>query len=83
MMENDPLIVQSHSKLLASAERVVVLADSRKLRQHSAMVVIPLGRIASVVTDWQALPEDLEPFRLAGIEIVVAPPEVYAASDAA
>ena len=84
MMENDPLIVQSHTKLLASAERVVVLADSRKLRQQSSMVVIPLSRIATVVTDWEALPEDLEPFRLAGNEVIVAPPEAYAAaSDAA
>ncbi len=72
LMENDPLIVQSHHRLLASAERVVVLADSRKLRQHSSMIVIPLSRIAVIVTDSEASPQELEPFRAAGIEIVQA-----------
>ncbi len=72
MMENDPLIVQSQNKLLASAERVVVLADSRKLRQYSSMIVIPLARIATVITDWEATPEEVEPFRAAGIEVVIA-----------
>ena len=72
MMENDPLIVQSQNKLLASAERVVVLADSRKLRQNSSMIVIPLARIDTIVTDWEATEEELEPFRAAGVEIVIA-----------
>jgi len=84
MMENDPLIVQSHNKLLASAERVVVMADSRKFRQHSSMIVIPPERIAMIITDWEARPEDLEPFRAAGIEIVVvANQEEESASQAA
>jgi DeoR family transcriptional regulator, ulaG and ulaABCDEF operon transcriptional repressor len=72
MMENDPLIAQSHNKLLASAERVVVLADSRKLRQHSAMIVMPLARMATLVTDSGATLQELEPFHAAGIEIIQA-----------
>lgn len=70
LMENDPLIAQAHDRLLASAERVVVLADSRKLRQHSAMIVIPLSRVAVLVTDSQATAQELEPFRAAAIEII-------------
>ncbi len=72
LTENDPLIVQSHNKLMASAERVVVLADSRKLRQHSSMIAIPLPRIATIVTDDMAEPHELEPFRAAGIEVIQA-----------
>lgn len=72
LTENDPLIVQAHNKLLASAERVVVLADSRKLRQHSSMIAIPLSRVATLVTDGDATPTELEPFRAAGIEIIRA-----------
>ena len=72
LMENDPLIAQSHTKLLASAERIVVLADSRKLRQHSAMIVMPLSRIATLVTDSQATMQELEPFRAAGVDIIQA-----------
>lgn len=72
LMENDPLIVQSHNRLLACAERVVVLADSRKLRQHSSMLVIPLSRVAVIVTDGEASPQELEPFRAAGIDVIQA-----------
>ena len=72
LTENDPLIVQAHNKLLASAERVVVLADSRKLRQHSSMIAIPLLRLAVIVTDSEATAHELEPFRAVGIEIVQA-----------
>jgi len=71
MMETDPLIVQAQIKLLERAEKVVILADSRKLRQRSSMVVAPLARIATVITDSGASPEDLEVLRAAGIETVV------------
>jgi DeoR family ulaG and ulaABCDEF operon transcriptional repressor len=47
------------------------MADSRKLRQRSSMVVAPLSRIATVVTDSGAAPEELEMLRAAGIETVV------------
>ncbi len=78
LMENDPLIVQATNKLLGSAERVVVLADSRKLRQHSAMISIPLSRVTVIVTDNEATEGELEPFRAAGIAILQAEPEAVA-----
>jgi DeoR family transcriptional regulator, ulaG and ulaABCDEF operon transcriptional repressor len=75
LMETDPLVVQAELKLLQCAERVVVMADSRKLRQRSSMVVAPLSRIATVVTDSGASPEELEMLRAAGIETVVVTAE--------
>jgi len=71
MMENDPLIVQSQSRLLDSADELVVLADSRKLRQRSSMLVAPLGRISRVITDSAAAAEDLDALRQAGVEVSV------------
>lgn len=75
LTENDPLIVQAHNKLLGSAERVVVLADSRKLRQHSAMISIPLSRVGVIITDSEATQAELDPFRAAGITTIQAEPE--------
>ena len=72
MMETEPLIVQAERKLLARADKLVVLADSRKLRQRSAMVVAGLDRIASVITDDGAREDELEPLRAAGVEVIVA-----------
>jgi hypothetical protein len=34
------------------------------------MIVLPLSRLAVLVTDNQATPQELEPFRAAGIEII-------------
>jgi len=61
--------------LLECAERLVILADSRKLRQRSSMIVAPLARIATVITDSGVAPEELEMLRAAGIETVVVEPE--------
>ena len=83
IMENDPLVAQSQSRLMASAEEVVVLADSRKFRQRSSMIVVPPARLTRIITDEGVLPEDVEPFRAAGIDIVIAAAEETNISDVA
>lgn len=80
MMETDPLIVQAQMTLLECAEKLIILADSRKLRQRSSMVVAPLSRIAAVITDSGAAPEELDMLRAAGIETVVVEPDEMADS---
>ncbi|GAB0119329.1 DeoR/GlpR family DNA-binding transcription regulator [Acidisoma sp. 7E03] len=80
MMETDPLIVQAQMTLLECAEKLVILADSRKLRQRSSMVVAPLSRVATVITDSGARPEELEMLRAAGIETIVVEPDEAAES---
>jgi DeoR family ulaG and ulaABCDEF operon transcriptional repressor len=72
IMEADPLIVQSHVRLLRRCEQLVVLADRSKLLQRSSMVVAGLERITVLVTDEGARDEDLEPLRSAGVRIVRA-----------
>jgi DeoR family ulaG and ulaABCDEF operon transcriptional repressor len=72
LMETDPLIIQAQSKLLKRADRIVVMADSRKLRQRSSMIVAPLERISTLITDDGAQDDELELFRKSGIEVIVA-----------
>ncbi|HET6629988.1 MAG TPA: DeoR/GlpR family DNA-binding transcription regulator [Woeseiaceae bacterium] len=72
VMETDPLIVRAQTRLLKRADELVVMADSRKLRQRSSMIVAPLDRISTLVTDDGAKDEELDLFRQAGIEVVVA-----------
>lgn len=72
IMENDPLIVHSETALFERAEEVIVLADSRKLKQRSAMVVAPLARITTLITDSDAATEDLDVLRQAGLTVIVA-----------
>jgi DeoR family ulaG and ulaABCDEF operon transcriptional repressor len=70
MMEADPLIVQAQTRLLKRADELVILADSRKFRQRSSMIVAPLERISTIVTDDGVKDEDLELFRSAGIKVI-------------
>jgi len=72
VMETDPLYVQAGIRLLERAERLVVMADSRKLRQRSSMIVAGLDRVSVLITDSGAGAEELEVVRRAGVQIVVA-----------
>jgi DeoR family ulaG and ulaABCDEF operon transcriptional repressor len=75
IMEADPLIVHSQTRLLRRCEQIVVMADSRKLRQRSSIVIVPLERVHTLVTDDGATEEELEPFRAAGVKVIRAPVE--------
>lgn len=72
VMEADPLIVQSQVRLLRRCEQLVVLADHRKLRQRSSIVVAALEKISTLVTDERTPDEDLEALRTAGIRVIRA-----------
>jgi DeoR family ulaG and ulaABCDEF operon transcriptional repressor len=70
MMETDPLIVQAQAKLLKRADELVVMADSRKLRQRSPMIVATLERISTLITDDRATDEELDLLRGAGVKVI-------------
>ena len=72
IMQTDPLIVHSETELLDRTEQIIVLADSRKLRQQSAMIVAPISRVATLITDSDAQSKDLEALKAAGVNIIVA-----------
>ena len=72
LMEADPLIVQAEMKLLKRAEQIIVLADSRKLRLRSSIIVAPLSRIATVITDEGIRAEELDMLHSAGVNVVIA-----------
>lgn len=73
MMDTDPLVVKSELRLMRLANQLIVLADSRKLRQGGSMVVVGLDRISTLITDDGATDNELSVFRSAGIEVIVAP----------
>jgi len=72
VMETDPLIARAQTRLLKRADKVIVMADASKLRKRSSMIVCGLERIAVLVTDNGAAAADLEVYRSAGIEVIVA-----------
>jgi DeoR family transcriptional regulator, ulaG and ulaABCDEF operon transcriptional repressor len=70
MMETDPVIVRAHDKLLKRSDELIVLADSRKLRQRSPLIVARLDCIDTIITDDGATDEELNVFRAAGVKVI-------------
>ena len=50
-MEADPLLIQAEQKLIGQADELVVLVDSSKFDQRSSLVLCPLSRVTTVITD--------------------------------
>lgn len=80
LLEADPVIVQAQTKLMKRADQLIVMADSSKLRQKSAMIVVGLERISTLVTDEGASDDELEIFRKVGIKVIVASADKLASS---
>jgi DeoR family transcriptional regulator, ulaG and ulaABCDEF operon transcriptional repressor len=70
LIEGDPLIARAEAKLLKRAEKLVVLADSSKFASRGSLVVCPLSRIDTLITDADAPAAALDMLREAGVAIV-------------
>ena len=73
LIEGDPLIARAETKLLRRAEKLVVLADGSKFTVKGSLVVCPLARIDTLITDASAPETALAMMRDAGVKVVVAP----------
>ena len=74
MFESHPLIVRETEKLLARADEVIVLADSRKFGVRARHLVMHLTRINTLITDDGLAEADRKMMADAGIKVIVASP---------
>ncbi|MDN5569530.1 MAG: DeoR/GlpR family DNA-binding transcription regulator [Paracoccus sp. (in: a-proteobacteria)] len=72
LMEGDPLLVQAEHKLIGQADELVVLADSSKFRERCSLILCPLGRIHTVITDDGIEDRDAKMLEAADIRLIVA-----------
>ena len=72
LLQSDPLLVQAQRQLIGRAERLVVLADSSKFAAHGNLVLCPLQRIHTVITDERASDGAVQMLERAGVEVVIA-----------
>ncbi|MEZ5797883.1 MAG: DeoR/GlpR family DNA-binding transcription regulator [Paracoccaceae bacterium] len=75
VIESDPLIARAEAKLLSRTERLIVVADSSKFEARGNMVVCPLARVNTLVTDTGAPPQMVEHLRSQGVEVILTDPE--------
>jgi DeoR family ulaG and ulaABCDEF operon transcriptional repressor len=72
LMQTDVILVQAERRLLARADKIVVLVDSSKFDAPAGHAVCDLEEIDIVVTDRGLKPDDAEMLKKADIEIIVA-----------
>lgn len=72
LMEGDPLLIRAERKLIDRAEKLVVLADSSKFRVRGGLVLCPLQRIHTLITDEDADETALAMLAEAGIAVIIA-----------
>ncbi|TMV84954.1 DeoR/GlpR transcriptional regulator [Thioclava sp. BHET1] len=77
LMEADPLLIQAEQKLIGQADELIVLADSSKFRNRSSLILCPLSRIDTVITDSGITDRDAQMLEAAEVKLIVA--EVAAA----
>lgn len=73
VMEADPLIIQAEEKLIGQADEVVVLVDSSKFTRRSALILCPLSRIHTVITDDRVEDRHAAMLEEAGVKLITAP----------
>ena len=71
LMEADPLLIQAEQKLIGQADELVVLVDSTKFEQRSSLVLCPLNRITTVITDDQISDKAAAMLEAAEVKLIV------------
>ncbi|OUS71082.1 DeoR family transcriptional regulator [Pseudoalteromonas sp. A601] len=73
VMESDPLLIRSEQKLKKQTEKLVILADSTKLGQHSNFIFCPLSEVDILITDSNADKKLIQDFENLGIQVIIVP----------
>lgn len=72
LMEADPLLIQAEQKLIGQADELVVLVDSSKFDNRSSLVLCPLSRIDTVITDEGISDKAAKMLEDADVKLIVA-----------
>lgn len=75
VIESDPLVARAEAKLLSRTERLIVVADSSKFEARGNMVVCPLSRVSTLVTDIGAPAQMVDHLRQQGVEVILVDPK--------
>jgi len=71
IMEADPLLIQAEQKLISQADELIILVDSSKFRARSSLILCPLERVHTVITDRGIRDEERHMLETAGVRVIV------------
>lgn len=83
LMEADPLLIQAEEKLIGQADELIVLVDSSKFENRSSLVLCPLNRITTVITDERLSDSASAMLEAADVNLIVAESGAAQEEDAA
>ncbi len=72
IMEVDPLIIQAEEKLMNQADDLIVLVDSAKFDRRSSLVLCPLSRVTTIITDDGISNDARQMVEDSGVELIIA-----------
>jgi DeoR family ulaG and ulaABCDEF operon transcriptional repressor len=72
IMEADAQIIQREQKLMHQADELIVMVDSSKFRRRSSLILCPLDRVTTVITDEGVSEESVRMIEDAGVKLVIA-----------
>jgi DeoR family transcriptional regulator, ulaG and ulaABCDEF operon transcriptional repressor len=73
LMEADPLLIQAEQKLIGQADELIVLADASKFQRRSSLILCPLNRIHTVITDDRLEDRAAQMLEAAEVRLIVVP----------
>ncbi|MEZ5477691.1 MAG: DeoR/GlpR family DNA-binding transcription regulator [Thiolinea sp.] len=71
LIEADPLLIKAEQKLIKQAEQLIVLVDSSKFAAFGSLVLSPLNRISTLITDSGVSETTVAMLEQEGIEVLV------------
>jgi len=71
VMEGDPLLIQAEQKLINQADELILLVDSSKFERRSALILCPLDRVDTIITDSGVSSRDAKMITEAGVKLIV------------
>lgn len=72
VMESDALIIQSEQKLMGQADELVLMVDSTKFTRRTSLILCPLERVSTLITDDGISDEARRMVEDAGIKLIIA-----------
>ena len=72
IMEGDAMVIQSEHRLMQQAEELIVMADSTKFHRRSSLILCPLERVTTIITDDGITDEAAVMIENAGVRLIIA-----------
>lgn len=73
IMEGDPLLVHAEQQFIKQSDKLIILADSSKFTTRKSIIMCPLEKVHTVITDSRIDDASRKMLADAGVALIIAP----------